>query len=440
MEVKKVMILTKNKWLYTTLLTLSIVFLLIQPSTSRAQTFDTIAESAIIVDTDTGNILYAKNETEALPPASMIKMMTEYIVLEKIANGELSWDTTTQISDYAYSISANPSFSGVGLRQNVEYTVRELYEAMAINSDNATTVALAELIAGTEGEFVKLMNAKAEEMGFPQGEYKIVNSTGLENSSLDGNHPEGTNADDTNLLSAQSAAILAYHLVNDYPEVLDISSVPSTEFDGQEIRNWNWMLNHDTDFLKHLYYEGVDGLKTGYTDLAGYCFTSTAKKGDKRLITVVMKTSSEEERFQETAKLLDYGFNSFEQTEIFEAGYKLEDNPNIPVTKGKKESVDVALGEAISIPIQKNSEERYSVQFEIDESLLNEEGALEAPITKGDIVGQAILQFDDEAYYGNVLDREKPLAVDLVAAEDVEKKNWFSLMLSSIGDFFKNLF
>src|SRR5699024_5524222 len=108
-----------------------------------------------------------------LPPASMIKMMTEYIVLEKIANDELSWETTTEISDYAYSISANNSFSGVGLRQNVDYTVRELYEAMAINSDNATTIALTELIAGSEGEFVKIMNEKAEEMNLP--EYKFVN-------------------------------------------------------------------------------------------------------------------------------------------------------------------------------------------------------------------------------------------------------------------------
>ncbi len=194
--------IVRNKWLYLAVVSLTFFIFVLQPDTSRAQTFETKAQSAIIVDANTGKILYAKNEKEALPPASMVKMMTEYIVLEKIANGELSWDTTTQISDYAYSISANDSFSGVGLKQNIEYTVRELYEAMAINSDNATTIALAELIAGSEGEFVKLMNEKAEEMKLP--EYKFVNSTGLENSSLDGNHPEGTKADDTNLLSARS--------------------------------------------------------------------------------------------------------------------------------------------------------------------------------------------------------------------------------------------
>lgn len=173
----------------------------------------------------------------------MTKMMTEYLVHEAIEEGQISWDTTTQISDYPYSISANPAFSGVGLTQSQDYTVRELYEAMAINSDNATTIALAELIAGSEGEFVKMMNKKAEEMGLP--DYKFVNSTGLANSSLGENVPEGTDPNANNLLSARSAALLAYNLINDYPEALDVSKVPSTEFDGQTIRNYNWMLPHD---------------------------------------------------------------------------------------------------------------------------------------------------------------------------------------------------
>ena len=192
-----------------------IVFLLItqqQASITEAKAVKTKAESAIIVDVDSGKVLYAKNENEALPPASMTKMMTEYIVLDQIAQGALEWESTTEISDYAYSISANDDFSGVGLRQNVDYTVLELYEAMAINSDNATTIALAEMIAGSEGAFVEMMNAKGEEMGLT--DYKFVNSTGLDNTSLDGNHPEGTKADDTNLLSARAAALLAYHLID----------------------------------------------------------------------------------------------------------------------------------------------------------------------------------------------------------------------------------
>src|SRR5699024_4937296 len=168
----------------------------------------------------------------------------------------------------------NDDFSGVGLRQNVDYTVEQLYEAMAINSDNATTAALAEFIADSEGEFVKMMNDKAEELGMTES--KFVNASVLDNESLDGNHPEETEVDDTNLMAAKDAAILAYNLITDYPETLEISSTPSTDFDGQEIRNWNYMIKHDTDYLKDFYYEGLDGFIIGYTDIACFFFSGSA--------------------------------------------------------------------------------------------------------------------------------------------------------------------
>src|SRR5699024_1360655 len=123
-------------------------------------------------------------------------------------------------------------------------------------------------------------------------DFKFVNSTGLDNETLNGNHPEGTKADDSNLLSAKSAALLAYHIVTDYPEALEISKIPEKEFEDQMIRNYNWMLPHETSHLEQFYYEGVDGLKTGNTELAGYTFTGTAEKDGRRLITVVMKVES----------------------------------------------------------------------------------------------------------------------------------------------------
>src|SRR5699024_3706414 len=131
-----------------------------QPSVIYAKSFDLEAESAILVDFETGKILFAKEPDLVLPPSSMTKMMTEYLVSQAIDKGQISWDSTTEISDYSYALSKNNAFSGVGLKQNKDYTVRELYEAMAINSDNATNVALAELIPGSEGEYVKLMNKK----------------------------------------------------------------------------------------------------------------------------------------------------------------------------------------------------------------------------------------------------------------------------------------
>lgn len=414
-----------------------VIFMIPSYSIQAEATIDIASESAILVDADTGKVLYAKEPDIALPPASMTKMMTEYLVWEAIENGEINWDTTTQISDYPYSISANPSFSGIGLRQNVDYTVRELYEAMAINSDNGTTIALAELIAGSEGEFVKRMNAKAEELGLP--DFKFVNSTGLENVSLGDNYPEGTDPNGTNLLSARSAALLAYHLVNDYPEALDIAKIPRTEFDGQVIDNWNRMLPHEGVNFQQFYYEGVDGLKTGYTDLAGYCFTGTAVKNGKRLITVVMKAESEAQRFQETAKLLDYGFANFTNVELFPAGYQLADESVLPVAKGKEKTVEVELADAFQMPIKQGDEDKYSIQYHFDEEKFNENGELVAPIEKGEKIGTAELVFEGTDY-GYIADQNAKSTVDLVTTDAVEKSNWFMLTLGAIKDFFVNLF
>lgn len=420
----------------TLILMISSIFT--QPMISHAASeVDLNAESAIIVDAETGKVLYAKNPDIALPPASMTKMMTEYLVWEAVESGEISWDDETEISDYPYSISANPNFSGIGLRQEVSYTAEELYEAMAINSDNGTTIALAEMIAGSESEFVKLMNKKAEEMGL--SDYKFVNSTGLENNHLGDNYPEGTDPNGTNLLSARSSALLGYHLVNDFPESLEISNIPEAVFDEQTITNWNWMLPHEGDNLAPYYYEGVDGLKTGNTELAGYCFTATAKKNDKRLIVVVMKTDSYEERFNETAKLFDYGFENFEEQELFQAGYQLEDDSTLPVLKGKEKTVEIEITNGFELPMKQGDEENYEINYHIDEELLNNEGELTAPVEKGQKVGQAELIYTGEDDFGYIFSNGHDF-VDLVTTDSIEKSNWFMITLGGIGDFFSNLY
>lgn len=418
---------------------LLITSFMIQPLTTHAEsTLDLNAESAILVDAGTGKVLYAKNADIALPPASMTKMMTEYLVLEAINEGKIDWDTTTQISDYAYKISANELFSGVGLTQDKDYAVRDLYNAMAVFSDNATTIALAELIAGSETEFVKMMNDKAEELGL--SEYKFVNSSGLDNDSLGDDMPKGTDPNASNLLSARSAAQLAYHLVNDFPEALEISSQTEVEFEDYKIENLNWMLPHEATFLQSFHYEGVDGLKTGNTDLAGYTFTGTAERDGTRLITVVMKTGSKEERFRETAKLLDYGFNNFASEELFPAGHQLEDKGTLPVAKGKEKEVSVSISEGIAIPIQSEEAELYSLEYNIDEEKLNDDGKIVAPIEKGEKLGTATLVYQGEATdHGYIFDQES-VVVDVVSDEAVEKANWFMLTLGAIGDFFGNVF
>lgn len=426
----------KKKLLYALAVMLAMTLVISNPVGTAEASFDVEAESAILVDGDSGKILFAKDPDVALPPASMTKMMTEYLVLEAIDNDEVGWDTTTQVSDYAYRISADDSMSGVGLVQDKDYTVRELYEAMAINSDNATTIALAELIAGSEGEFVQRMNEKGEEMGLP--EFEFVNSTGLDNKDLEDDHPEGTDPDGINQLSARSSALLAYHLVNDYPEALEISSIPETKFDDQTIRNWNYMLPHEAEYLEQFYYEGVDGLKTGFTELAQFSFTGTANRDEQRLITVVMRTESEEARFQETAKLLDHGFDDFERVELFPVGHQLENEETIPVSKGKNKEVPISINEGITIPVSSGEEDLYTLEYTLDEDKLNEDGELVAPIEEGEKVGTAELVYngeeDDAGYiFGDA-------AIDVVTEQPVEKSNWFMLSLGAIGDFFANLF
>src|SRR5690606_31657995 len=226
-------------------------------------------------------------------------------------NGKLSWDDTTKISDYAYAISdPNNGFSGAGLSQSKAYVVEDLYNTMAIYSDNAATIALAELVAGTEENFVKMMNDKAAELGLP--DFHFANSTGLTNQMLEDVYPTGRDVQGDNILSAESVALLAYSLIRDYPEVLEHSSIPQFIFEGKKLNNYNWMLKHDPNESPNFvpfYYEGMDGLKTGYTGPAGKCFTGTAMRDGKRLITVVMHTNVEKDspRFVETRKLLDYG-------------------------------------------------------------------------------------------------------------------------------------
>ena len=408
------------------------------PGQVKAAAFDIEAESAILVDAETGKILFEKQPDIKLPPASMTKMMTEYLVLEAIQEGQIDWDTTTQISDYAYEVSADTSSSGIGLIQDKEYTVSELYEAMAVISDNATTIALAELIAGSEGEFVKMMNKKAEEMGLP--DYKFVNSTGLSNQYLGDNYPEGTEPDAENLLSAKSTALLAYHLVNDFPEVLETSSKLTTELDGRELTNINWMLPLESVYVKQYHYPGIDGLKTGFTDAAGYCFTGTAERNGRRLISVVMRTESKGARFEETAQLMDYGFTEFENTEIFPAGYQIEGESTLPVAKGKEETVKIASKDALKATVKKGEEESYQAVYQINEEQLNSDGELTAPVEEGEKVGTVELNYQGEVDFGYITDKENRNTTDLVTTEAVAQANWFALSMSAVGGFFSNIF
>ncbi|WP_141434511.1 serine hydrolase [Bacillus sp. 03113] len=413
------------------------------PGTITAQAEDSLninADAAIIVEANSGKVLYEKDADKVLGIASMTKMMTEYLLLDSIRDGKVKWDQEYSVSDYVYQISQNRTLSNVPLRKDGKYKVKELYEAMTIYSANGATIALAEVIAGSEANFVKMMNDKAKELGLK--EYKFVNASGLNNSDLLGMQPAG-GPNDENVMSARATAKLSFHLINEFPDVLKTASTPSKIFregtdDQIKMDNWNWMLP-----TLVFGYKGVDGLKTGTTDFAGYCFTATAIRDGNRYITVVMNAKGAngqgnyKARFDETRKMLDYAFSNFSKEEILPAKYQIKNKKTLQVIKGKKDQVKIHTKTPITMVIKNGEKENYQTSFVLDKKKLNEDGELTAPIKKGDVVGHLLIKSknnEDIKFLTN--SGQSTIQADVIAAEDVEKANWFVLMMRGIGGFF----
>lgn len=249
------------------------------------------AKAAMIIDASDGDIIYQYNENEAFAPASMSKMMTAYLLLESIHNGKVRWEDPVKISAKA----AQTEGARIPVQVNDTLTVKDLYHALMIESANNSAVALAEHMAKSEKDFVQLMDAKAKQLKMSE-HAKFANASGLQ-------EPDGSETK----MTAADVAQLAYHLIKDYPEILEVTHLRQSQlaFNNINVISTNDMLNKNN---KSLYIEGMDGLKTGFTDSAGYCFTGTAKQGDNRIITVVMGTSSKTKRFTETNKLMSYAF------------------------------------------------------------------------------------------------------------------------------------
>lgn len=398
------------------------------------------ADGAILVDAETGKILYEKNADSPLGIASMTKMMTEYLLLDAVKQGKVKWDQEYSVSDLVYKMSQPRDLSNVPLRKDGKYKVRELYEAMAIYSANGATIALAEIIGGSEANFIKMMNEKAKKLGLTHT--KFVNSTGLNNQDYHGQQPAGS-SDDENVMSSHDVATLAFHLINDYPDVLKTASTPMKVFregtdDRIVMKNWNWMLP------SLVYgYQGVDGLKTGTTDFAGYCFTGTASRDGKRFITVVQNAvgangkGGYKARFDETRKMFDYAFTNTTREEIVPKHYQVKGHKTIPVIKGKDDQVKIYTKSAIDMVIENGENKNYQPVLVLDKKKINKDGELTAPIKKGETVGYLTVKpKNGDKMKFLTTDGQNKLKVAVVAAQDVEKANWFVLMMRGIGGFF----
>ncbi|CAM4381934.1 D-alanyl-D-alanine carboxypeptidase family protein [Paenibacillus tarimensis] len=269
-----------------------------EPALSAEMKPEIAAASAILIDADYGTVYYEMNADDALPPASMSKMMTEIILLDRIKEGAIAWNDKVTISPYA----ANVAGAEMGAEEGQRLTVEELFAAMTVHSANDAAVALAEHAAGTETQFVEWMNEKAQAIGLSKQAF-FANATGLSSADLI-RFPQAASLEETSLTARDTAKLAAY-LVKVHPKVLDVTKRSEVTVDQSRIvlRTTNMMLPGENHA-----YNGNDGLKTGYTQRAGYCFTGTAERNGKRLIAVVMGTPNSDARFTETEKLFRYGF------------------------------------------------------------------------------------------------------------------------------------
>ncbi|NGQ96539.1 D-alanyl-D-alanine carboxypeptidase [Brevibacillus sp. SYP-B805] len=393
------------------------------------------AKSAILVEPTTGKVLYSMNPDVPLPPASMSKMMTEYLVLEALKQNKIKWDEKVPVSEYAFYVARIPDSAGVYLNAGEEHSVKDLYKAMAIASANDATVLLAEKVGGSEANFVKMMNEKAAQLGMKNSSF--VTSTGLPANEL--GPYSYSNEPKENQMSARDAAILARALIRDFPEALEYSKIPRMVFregtpNAIPKANYNWMLPGLPNT-----YPGVDGLKTGYTAAAGYCFTGTATRDGMRLISVVMGVkgqggvSGETKRFAETKKLFDYGFSTYKLTKVLDKGATIAGSEAAPVKKGVELTVPAVTGSVATVVTKVGEEKKYKPTVVFND--------LTAPIKKGQAIGKLTFKAEGAGNeeYLQPEDAQKG-GIEIVANQDVEEASWIRLFFRGIIQFIKNLF
>lgn len=409
-------------------------------SVQADEAFSVNSQAAFAVDATSGKILYDQDGEKTMGIASISKIIGLYIVLDQVKEGKLSWDDEVAISDYAETLSIAPNLSNVPLHKENTYTVKELFDSAFIQSANASMVALAEKISGSETAFLTVMNDQLKEWGIENA--TIVNVSGLNNVYLGANRPEGTGEADENQMSAKDVAIIARHLLLDFPEVLEVTSTATKMFGENtqspvEIVNWNWMLPGFINFK-----EGVDGLKTGTTDFAGACFVGTIERDGKRIITVILNAEGHEQnpsvRFTETARLMDYCYDNWSVKEIGKANASIPSLKSIDVKNGKETSVNVVLKSPVSVWVRNDMDTgQLTITPKIDETKVKD-NELEAPIVRGTKVGTATITLADDQL-GYLEDGASP-STDIITASSVEKANIFVIGWRNVTNFFSNLF
>ncbi len=359
--------------------------------------FDLQSQSAILMDAKSGKILYQKNADQKLPPASITKVMTMLLAMEAVEEGRVDWDDKITTSEYAAQMGG----SQIWLEPGEEMTFSDLLKAVAVVSANDACVAIAEHIYGREEEFVRVMNQKAKELGMEDTYFYNTNGLPPTDPKVKGNYT-----------TAYDIALMSRELLK-YPKILDYTSIWIDHLRGEEsfLRNTNNLVR---------FYKGADGLKTGYTNEAGFCLSSTATRKGIRFIAVVMNAPNSKIRFKEASDLLSYAFGIHRSITIINKGEEVD---KVNVFKGIKEEISVVAKDDLQVAIIKGEEDKVVKQTRLNKEVV-------APIKAGDKVGEII-----------ILKGEEELGrVDLVAKEEVEKAGFFKIILQLIKRFISRLF
>ena len=315
------------------------------------------AKSFIIQDFESGRVLAEKDADQSVEPASITKLMTAYVVFNELQTGNIALDDMVTISEKAWRTPGSRMFVEVNKRVSVE----DLLQGMIVQSGNDATMALAEHIAGSEETFAALMNRHAEEIGMTGSHF--INTTGL--------------PDENHYMTAKDIALLATRLIEKYPEYYHWYSQKEFTFNDITQYNRNKLLWRD---------EGVDGLKTGFTDSAGYCLVTSAKKDGMRLITVVLGTENANARVDASQALLNYGFRFFETHKLYDAGTQLTTSR---IWKGSTDTVPLGLDQTLYVTIPRGQYKSLDASMSIDERIT-------APVNEGQPLGAVQVKLGDE--------------------------------------------
>jgi D-alanyl-D-alanine carboxypeptidase (penicillin-binding protein 5/6) len=370
----------------------SVIVLTVSLQLPSLAQFESTAGSALLMEASTGKILYEKEADIAKPPASITKLMTLLLAFEAIENGQAKWEDLVPISEKAWKMEGSRMFLEVGTK--VPY--RDIVTGISVVSANDGCVALAEYLYGSEASFVQIMNNKAKELGMTNTQYQ--NASGL---PAEGHY-----------MSARDIGILTKHLLEKFPQLLEIETMTQYTFNNILQYNRNPLLGR---------FPGADGLKTGWTTEAGYCLVGTAQQNGIRMIAVVLNATSEDHRLQAAQELLNHGFKNFEFADAVSAGDMIG---TTEVEEGKEKAVQLKLDESARVFIPIHSKAQLSYELKLDAPVLK------APIMPDTVVGEYVILHDGQVQ----------ATVPVSTAQGVERAGRLELLFRRISAFFKNLF